>query len=96
MKLKHIAVGSALIAGAQSVKADRTFAVKDLNLNGFLSQVVSEQFSSTYGLNLNPSEFLKVSAEDEGSNIRFETMDHLSVTIDAKSALGIGNKDLQR
>ncbi len=91
---KALVVASAILTGLQQVMADeKTIAVKDLKDNGFSGSKVSSKFSNTQGLKLNPNELLRVTADEEGKHFKFETMDHISVVIDAKSARGIGNKD---
>ena len=96
MKIQNFAFGGALIVSAHSVKADQTIIVNNLNLYGFSFSNINEKFSSTLGITLNPNEFLRVTADEEGKNFNFETMDHLCIVIDANSALGIGNKDLKK
>jgi len=66
--------------------------VEDLaKINKDLSVTVSEGYSRL-GRELNFNEILKVSINEEGSRIKFETLDQISIIVSANHADGPFNK----
>lgn len=93
MKSTNILVAGSIVVGHQAVYAvSKTVRVSDLDQNGFNEQLVRDEFRRISGSELTSNEFLKVSAEDEGKELNFETLDHLSFTVPRDSASGVDNK----
>lgn len=66
--------------------------VRDIEkLNSNLATLVNEKYNKL-GRNLDFNELIKVSFYDEGSHIKFETLDQISVIVAADSADGPYNK----
>lgn len=82
-------------AGAANAESGlRAIAVKDLHTHGINRELVTTLFLQKQGIDLNLNEILQVELDEEGKNLKLETMDHLSVSVDLFSARGVGNKDL--
>ncbi len=93
MKNSTILISGAILAAAQgAVAADRIVSIQDLDSLGFQPETIVGLFDSKVGITLNPNEFLKVEADEEGKNFRFETLDHHSVIVSINYASGGFNK----
>lgn len=57
------------------------------------AQYVVNKFN-IIGKKINPTDFLKVSVENEGSHLKFETLDKIVITVPVEFASGVGNKDI--
>lgn len=96
MKIKNtlitglVAISSQLSHASQN---DIVVPVSDLENFGISPTIVHQMFFEQYNMSLNWSEYLKVSKEDEGKSIRFETFDHYSTVVPIDSAHGVFNKD---
>lgn len=66
--------------------------LKNLNTIGVNPENIFNAFMSQHGVRIELNEVLKVSTEDEGKNIRFESLDHFSVVVPIMSASGPRNK----
>jgi hypothetical protein len=92
-KISAIAITSA-VAGTQIAFAKtKVISVRNLSSAGINTDVVALAFQSQVGVKVNLNEMLKVRAEDEGKNIRFETLDNFSVVVPIQYAMGPFNKD---
>lgn len=65
---------------------------KDLDRVGVSIEIVQDTYRLNKGRVLDLNEMVKVSAENEGSEIKFETLDHISITVPVHSAAGSWNK----
>lgn len=67
-------------------------SVNDLEKIGINSRQVIVQYQVKKGITLNLNEMIKVSSQDEGKSINFETLDQISVTVLAHDSDGSPNK----
>lgn len=97
MKYSKVVVAGAIVVSSQSGKADESVLISTNNLvnSGYDEHIVRSIFYYNKGLNLNANDFLKVSAENEGNNIKFETLDQVSIVVPRDLACGVGNKDFK-
>lgn len=92
-EFKIIATSAILTASFSTANASTQISVKDLNKFGLDSALIATAFQDQLQINLNPNELIKVSYDNEGKDIKFETLDHYSVFISAPTmSLGAGNK----
>lgn len=95
MKYKNIAIAGAIVVGSQSGKSEENvISVQSLDKSGFDSMIIKNLFNKE-GIVLCPTDFLKVSVEDEGKNIKFESLDQISIIVPRDFANGVGNKDFK-
>jgi hypothetical protein len=95
MKVNKTLLSSIIAISSQLSHAGQTDVVitlAELEKHGISPILVQEEFFNLYQINLNWNEYLKVSKEDEGKNIRFETYDHYSTVVTIDSAHGVCNK----
>jgi hypothetical protein len=86
-------IATVVAIGAQLSTANATQStVQDLYQLGVNPDYVISAFHESIDIKLNPNEALKVTYEDEGKNIRFETLDNFSLVVPIDDAIGIGNK----
>lgn len=92
---KEIKVIATIVTlGTQLTTAHATqSAVQDLHQLGINPNYVISAFHENVDIRLNPSEALKVTYENEGKNIRFETLDNFSLVVAIGDAIGAFNKD---
>ena len=94
MKESLIAIlGLGVGANVAQAAEEQLMAVKDLKNQGVSAEVVLSRFFEA-GVTLNQEEMLKVSFDEEGKNFKFETLDHLSISVELAYASVIGKKDL--
>ena len=70
-------------------------AISDLGQHTIQPAAVREAFAYKHQLALNSNEILKVSKQDEGKKIKFQTYDNYSVIINIDAASMVGNKEPQ-
>jgi hypothetical protein len=95
MNVKKTLLSGIVIISSQLARASQVemiLPLSELEKHGISPSVVQEEFYNLYQINLNWNEYLKVSKEDEGKNIRFETYDHFSTVVSIASAHGVCNK----
>lgn len=95
MDLKKALVSVLAIFSSQITRAGENYIVvqvHNLDEHGISAQVVREEFYNRYQVNIDWNEYLKVSKEDEGKDIRFETYDRFSTIVSIARAHGVGNK----
>lgn len=80
-EIKVIATTAIIGTQLSIANASNQIPLKDLNRFGIDSEAVSALFKENINVNLNPNELLKVTYENEGKNIQFETLDNYSVTV---------------
>lgn len=66
--------------------------INELERIGINIQSLQIHYQMKTGKTLNLTDMIKVSTTDEGKNIKFETLDKISITVDAFSAAGNWNK----
>ena len=96
MNVKNTLLSGIVVISSQLSQASQTdmiLPLGELGKHGISPKLVQEEFYNLYQINLNWNEYLKVSKEDEGKNIRFETYDHFSTVVTIDSAHGVFNKD---
>ncbi len=74
------------------LKDTTAIALRDLEQYKISPQMIQKVFESQHQININWSEILKVSKENEGKDIRFETYDGHSTTLPIRYILGAYNK----
>jgi hypothetical protein len=96
MNVKNTLLSGIVVISSQLSQASQTdmiLPLGELEKHGISPKLVQEEFYNLYQINLNWNEYLKVSKEDEGKNIRFETYDHFSTVVTIDCAHGVFNKD---
>lgn len=71
---------------------EELIAVQDLKAQSIDPVSVSFAFQEKFGVSLTNNDILKVSYEKEGGNLRFDTLDNLSVVVPILEARGSENK----
>lgn len=95
MNLKNTLLSGIVVISSQlshASQADMILPLGELEKHGISPTLVQEEFYNLHQISLNWNEYLKVSKEDEGKNIRFETYDHFSTVVTIDSAHGVCNK----
>jgi hypothetical protein len=90
-KRKTILVIGSVLLGTKAL-AVQHIITKDLGTHGINSEIIEAAFRNTHGINLNINEILKVSADEEGSNYKFDTLDGISVVVPIIDTKGAANK----
>ena len=67
-------------------------SVNELEKIGVNSQHVIVLYQVEKGVTLNLNEMIKVSSQDEGKSINFETLDHISIIVSVDNSDGGWNK----
>lgn len=91
---KAIFTGAVAVTGSTAIAGEKLILAKELGLHGLDYQKIAQIYKNHSNINLNPNELLKVTRDEEGKHIRFETLDHLSVVVPIYHARGVANKDL--
>lgn len=91
-KIKSIVAGSVLLGSHVGMAQTHVIPAKDLDKLNIDIHIVSDHFRTQTGVELNSSDVLKVSSENEGKNLRFETLDSISVVVPIEFARGSENK----
>ena len=89
---KVILAGAVALNGTSMLAYAESIQVKDLSDFGLDQQKVTEIFRYTIGIELNPTEVIKVERDDEGKNYLFETLDRHSIIVPLSAASGPFNK----
>lgn len=66
--------------------------VNELRKIGINSILLKEEFLKKKNISLDLNEMIKVSSSNEGNEIKFETLDKISIVVDVYSADGGWNK----
>ena len=93
IKVKSIIATSVLLSSQAGSASAESVLLRDLEQLGIDSAQVKAAFKEQVGINLDINDSMKVSFENEGQSIRFETLDHLSVLVPIMHARGVFNKD---
>lgn len=92
MKVKKILAGAILTSSQLGLVAENQIAISDLEQIGLNSKLITEMFKNQMGVELSPSEFVRINQNEEGHKINVETLDHLSVVVDIRNIAGVYNK----
>jgi len=86
--------GSAVLGMQIGVAPNETvITVGELDKLGLNKEAVIDQFRHQTGVDLDLNQLIKVNSENEGSELRFETFDSISVVVPIEFARGPYNKD---
>lgn len=85
-------LGSLNVYSANYTATASSVTVNDLEKLGFNSALIFQRFLADYQIELDLWEKLKVSVEDEGKKIQFQTFDDLSIDVDIRNAVASWNK----
>ena len=97
MKSSRIAISLIIALGSIIVKAEEHIAkIKDLETIKINNDSIVTTFLNLNGIKLNSEDEIRVSADEEGENIKFETLDHLSIVVSIDSISGGFNKDISK
>lgn len=95
MNLKSVLVSIMAILSSQITQAGESHLivpVSDLEDLGISAKAIQEEFYNRHQVNIDWDEYLKVSKENEGKEIRFETYDNFSTIVPIARAHGTFNK----
>jgi hypothetical protein len=95
MKISKTLLSSLVLISSQISRAGTTeinVTLGELEKYGISTTIVQEEFYNHHQISLNWDEYLKVSKDDEGKNIRFETYDQYSTVVAIDGAFGAKNK----
>jgi len=67
-------------------------SIRDLEKIGISAQKVISVYEIKKGIKLNLNDMIKVSSNDEGQTINFETLDQISINVRASDSDGNPNK----
>ena len=93
---KAVLTGAVILGGAHAIAEEKVISVNDLSKFGINEQKVRSEFKNQFGFDLNSNESIQVGRDAEGKHIRFETLDHHSITVDIYAASGPFNKAISR
>ena len=92
LSLKRIAgfifSGAMIISGGAARADDHEVRIEKVVDLGVSPQDVIDAFQNQHGVLLNPDSVVKVSPDEEGNTIQFETLDHLAVVVSHSVAGG--------
>jgi hypothetical protein len=72
--------------------AEHLFAAQELVARGFDFEKLAQEFRNQAGVRIEADDRFKVSLEDEGKNIKFETLDRYSIIVPILTARSPYNK----
>ena len=87
-------VATSVFAAVSENSNAMTIKVSDLPSIGIDQNVVIEQFSSQFNLQLELSDLIEVQKENEGTSLRMEAADHMAVLVPILNARSPVNKDI--
>lgn len=84
--------GATILGGHLAHADELVIAVRDLSKDGISPDLVIQEFQNQHGIMLDIDSVLKVSRNEEGSSIKFEALDHISIVVPHDIARGAFNK----
>ena len=94
LRTKAMLLLTSLFGMSSKSIADDYVTLSGLNKLGFNIKPIQKKFIKQNGRTIDLNENLKVSSEDEGKQIKFETFDNYSVTVDRINARTPDNKGI--
>lgn len=96
LKTKIILLLSSFFGISSKSLADEYVTLSGLKIIGFNIKNIQKKFARQNGRTIDLNENLKVSSEDEGKQIKFETFDNYSVIVNRINARAPHNKDVPK
>ena len=90
--IKCVLSGTVIFGSLFARAEDYEMKVRDISDLGIPPQLVTDAFQGIHGICLKQDSSVKVSPNEEGNSIKFETLDHLSIIVPHHTARGSFNK----